>query len=431
MKSLSWAALGLLLAHAGPAGAAEVTRTLSSFDTDQPVGFELRVGFEREQRKGLITRENKQDVGGLTDIVDAAELRYSEARNTLPIRAAVGLWHDLELHAVLPIVLSSERSWGFPGLGADGKPVTNADNSSITNNCVTAIGTYDCARAGPLFKPPGSAYRSGFGNLQLGAQFAVLSDKRDPSKPTWVVGFEYGLPLADPIDPTLVTTPDKTGSVGDKAHRFTPWMAFSKRAKAVDPYVKIEATLPTQAPRYYSNCDHPERLAFGQNCGQSVWDRATTGMRPQYTGGFTFGSEFWVLDDAERGNSFTIDVRGQATYVSEGRVHNELSDAVGKLLYTEQYARLAGSLTLRARVAKYLSLHAGITYSHDTDHFLTNEQIGRDVAENGTANGQVDLDNHNQEVNPNFDFRYDGVGRRFRLTQVHDVTFQGSAAIVF
>ena len=34
----------------------------------------------------------------------------------------------------------------------------------------------------------------------------------------------------------------------------------------------------------------------------------------------------------------------------------------------------------------------------------------------GCSNGRVDLDNRAKEINPNFDFRYDLPGRRFRLS---------------
>jgi hypothetical protein len=412
MRRLAFAGLVVSALASGPAQGAEITHTVSSFDKNRPFGIDLQVGYEREQRRALITREHHQN----GDVVDVAELRFTEIKQSLPIRLAVGLWHDLELHANLPIVLSDTREWGYPGLDSSGKPVTNDGNSTIRNNCVTPTGEYSCGTAGPIFGVPGGAYRAGLSHLELGAAFAILSEKRDDTKPTWVIGFDYHFPmLAEAIDPTKPTSPDKTGSEGDRVHRFEPYMAFSKKVGFIDPYVKISASLPTLAPQTYSNCDHPELLAFGQNCGTSTWTRQETGIKPSYTGNLTFGAEFWAYDSPEKEQSVSFDFRGVGTFVSEGRDYNELSDALQRLNYTEQYFTLGGQFAVHAHAARYVALHIITSYMHDTDHFLTDEQVGKDL----NGNAQVDLDNANKEINPAYDFRYDAVGRRFRVSQVN------------
>jgi hypothetical protein len=427
MRGLALTALaaGSLVWLARPANAAEITKVMSSFDKDMPFGLDLDVGYERDQRRGLINRENHQD----GTIEDVAELRYTEITQSLPIHLAVGLWHDLELHASLPIVLGDDRSWGYPGLDSTGHVVTDANTSTVQNNCITPRGTYNCSdpAAGPIFKTPGAAYRQGVGNLTVGAAFAPFSEKRDSSKPTWLIGFDYTYPLADAIDPTLATTSDKPGPLGDKVHRYTPYMAMSKRVGAIDPYIKIQAVIPVLGPDYYSNCDHPEKLAYAENCGTGPWDRPTTGEKPPYYGTAIFGAEFWAYDDPERHQAVTIDLRGVGTFVSEGRYYNELSDALGKLLYTEQYMTLGGQITVNARAAPYVQLQLTAGYYHDTDHFLTDESVGQDL----DGNKEVDLDNHNHEINPTYDFRYDSVGRRFRISQVNVFTVAATGVLTF
>src|SRR4051794_630465 len=108
MKGLAYAATAAILLLAQPAVAAELTRTATGFEDNAsfPLGIDLQVSYERIQHRALINRENHQTSADGPDIFDVAELRFSEVKQVLPIRLAIGIWHDLELHASLPIVLS-------------------------------------------------------------------------------------------------------------------------------------------------------------------------------------------------------------------------------------------------------------------------------------------------------------------------------------
>lgn len=429
MKGLAYALVAVLALSALPAGAAELTRTISGFDQGMqfPLGVDLQVSYERLQHRGLINRENHQS----GDIVDVAELRFTEIKQQLPIRLAIGLWHDLELHASLPIVLGWTRNFNYPS-------ITDAAHSTVANNCVTARGDFKCGQAGNFYDPNAEVHRSGVGDLTVGMAFAVLSEKRDDTKPTWVLGFDYTYPLASQLDPTVATSATSPGAIGDKVERFEPWMAMSKRVGMVDPYLKFSATLPHLIGGYYSNCDHPNKLAFPENCPgggdpSADWTRQDTGEKPPYVGTLIFGAEFYAYDDPEKHQSFAIDLRGTGQFISEGRYYNEMSDQLGKLLYTEQYLHMGGTLAINARAAEYVELRLAASYFRDTDHFLTNENVGVD----NNGNGRVDLPGAPSdrdltgEINPTYDFRWDSVGRRFRIGQVNDFYLSATGVVTF
>ena len=445
MRGLKSAVVAAVWLAALPAHAADITNVLSSFDKDQPFGFDLQVSYDRLQHRALINRENHQlanpadpSSGG---IIDVAEARFTEVNQKLPIRAAVGLWHDLELHATLPIVLLDARTWGYPGGG-----ITSPGNSSVTNNCITGQGDYKCGTSAAAFPASygtasggstglGSAYRAGIGDLTVGAAWAPFNEKRDDTKPTWVIGFDYTYPLAGTINPSKATTTSNTGPLGDGVHRYRPYLAFSKRVGVIDPYVQMEAILPYNGPNYYSNCDSPSTQSYAANCGGGAsanggvpyWTRPTTGEQAPFIGKATFGAEFWAYDDPEHHQYVTIDLRGEGSFISDGRYYNEMSDALGKLLYTEQYFRVGGHIGINARAAQYVQVKLVAAYYHDTDHFLTNESVGQDL----NGNGQVDLNNNSQEVSPNYDFRWDSVGRRFRISQVNDFEVSATGQLTF
>lgn len=410
------------------AQAAELTRIASSFDPDHPFGMYLDVGFERNQEKEQIVRELHQ--GGT--VQDVNELSYLMTESKLNVGAHIGLYQDLEFYFGVPFVFSQNRQWGFAG-------GTTPANSTITNNCLQANGNLldpNCpstgAGAAPMFAVPAQSWRSGLGNLTFGLRYAIFNQKRDDTKPMWLVAMDYQAPTASLNDPSTITTASNPGNIGDKVHRYTFWTALSRRVGVADPYFKIHFTLPYLGPGWYSNCDNPSPTNMGtpQNCGatyngQVAWTRQQTGEQPPYVGGIIFGTELNAYDEPAHHQKVAIDLRGIATYVSEGRYYNEMSDLFGKLMYTQEYAQLGGQFGLYAHAADFVSLQLVASLLYNTEHTLTYESIGKDL----NGNGVVDVTSLPVEVNPNFDYRTDMVSRQFRATQ--DFVFTLSATATF
>lgn len=429
----------LLLALPSAASGAEITRVATAFEANNPFDLNLDVGFERTWRQGRITRENRQETPGVTgtSVVEVAELRYSEISNQLPMRAAFGIFRDLELHVSTSLVFFKNRSWGYDS------GVTNT-TSTIYNNCVdmraplgappfcvpTQGGT---PGAQPIFGVPGSSNRAGLGDFVLGFSWAALNDQKDDTKPKWVLSFDYEIPSAAAANPSQATSSASPGGIGEKAHRFNFSTALSKRLGAIDPYVKVTYSLPTQAPGFWTNCNTPDKLAYPENCGDGPWTAQETGIKPQHRASVVFGAEFYAYDDPSKHQRVGFDLQLGGTWVSEGRIANELSDALGKLLYTEEYLTLGGKVGVYARAADFVQLRLNASLYHDTEHFLTNEPVGKDRDNACSSGGSpcIDLDNRAKEINPNYDFRYDTPGRRFRINQVTVFSVMATGTINF
>ncbi|MFN7132163.1 MAG: hypothetical protein ACK4N5_08775 [Myxococcales bacterium] len=433
-------ALAVLLAPAA-ASAAEVTRVASSFDEQDAFDLDFLAGFSRTQHRGKITRERHQE-GRIADVI---ELRYTRIEQAMPLWLAIGLYQDLELHAGTRFVFNDDRSWGYPGLDPQGRPVTNDANSTIFNNCITPRGQLvhpDCqgdrrVGAQPIFAVPGQAFRGGLDDVTVGLKYALFNEVRDDTKPTWTLGFDYTMPTAAVNDPSRPTSEANRGNIGTKVHRFQFTTALSKRLGAVDPYALFSYTLPTQAPNFFTNCQNPGLLGYAENCGVGPWTARETGIRAPHVANLLFGSEFYAYDDPDKHQRVGFDIRGHIRYTSEGRAYNELSDALGKLLYTEEYLTVGGTFGIYAGIGSehvQMRLLLNASLFHDTEHFLTNESVGKDLdgaCKGDTSSRCVDLDNRANEINPNFDFRYDMPGRRFRISEVNTFNIMARAMISF
>jgi hypothetical protein len=411
--------LALLVLCAASAQAAEITRIASSFEPNAPFGMFVDATYEYTRERGKITREWYQQ----NDSIDVSELRYQLVDQRLNIDLHLGLWHDLEFHFRLPIVFQQDRSWFF----AQG---TDQGNSTIYNNCLLPSGEL----VSPATNPPGAracqttqpmfqfdpqqganSYRSGVGDMTFGLAWAPLNQKKDESNPTWVISFDYTAPMFDAIDPTLGTTQTNHGSIGDKIHRYKFSTSISKRVAFAEPYFQLHYTLPWLGPGYYSNCDNPSssRMALPGNCGATGWGKADTGIRPPHVGGFIFGTELNAYDEPQAHRKLAVDARAAVTYISEGRYYNEMSDLFGKLLYNSDYVQLSGRLGFVGHAAEFFRLSAYAEIAYNTEHWLTNENIGKDMNGNGT----VDVTAAPNEISPNYDYRIDRVGRRFRIEE--------------
>ena len=113
-------------------------------------------------------------------------------------------------------------------------------------------------------------------------------------------------------------------------------------------------------------------------------------------------------ENKAEGTRVALDFRLSADYVSDARRYNELTDMTGKLLHTEDYFALKAFFGFYWRASKYMQLQATAHLGTETPHFITGESTGGISSVNGKAN------------NPNYDYRYDAAGTRYRLTEVSD-----------
>lgn len=418
----------------GAPEAALVTDVADAADGDNPLDVNIDFRWTRWQRRGLITRETISE--GTT--INASELRYSRWTQVLDTQLTVGLYKDLEIRGRVPYAVQDLQSWGFAR--PDG--VSVRPNSTIANNPYDADGrplAGDTTQA--LFPVPGQVQRGAWLDPSIGLSWAVFNDQRTPRLPgeiypykarsaTLVLGFDYTMPIIDPMDPTRADPTsgvrDPRLTLGTGAHRFDWWMAMSKRVGMVEPYLKMHYMLPVASARAFDNCrlaaDDPNHFKMTRN-GQALcrsnspnW-AGETGLQPPHVGGILVGTEIIPIEEPNDGIRLSIGLQFAADYISRGRTYSELSDALGKLTYTDQYFALDGRLTFDLRLSKWVHFVTFLSLGTDTPHFLTSEPVGKDLTGNGEvrlpADGEV-----SEEMNPNYDLRLDQPGRRLAITEV-------------
>lgn len=437
-----------LAAIAGPAHGAEITRVASRGEPGNPFDLHLSVSWDRLQQRAQITRE--VPVGGGTGdpgrIVDGDEMRYSRTVNSIVARAAVGITEDLDVHFEWPYVLGDDRSWRFGlhnGVPTGGLPPFV---SSIESNGIDADGQPCAPSPCPLFPvaPSTTVYHGGkAGDLKAGVAWGIFNDKKDPTKPFWLVGVDVTFPTASLYDPALDRGTDwsspynvsgKPGPFGEKVWKWDFHTTLSRRLGPIDPYVKAHATLMSKSSSTYSNCDHAAELtarspiqmnsAAAANCRDSGAAKDAEAQLP-WIAGLTFGTELVPYEDEAEQQRVSLDLRVYADYTSDSRFYNELTDASGKLHKTEEFLTVGGFLGLYLRASRYVSIQATASLSTRTSHFLTGEALGRDGGWPQLDPSGITTDPG--QMNPNFDWRYDAPGRRFRISEdaLFELSFGG------
>jgi hypothetical protein len=433
--------LACSVALAGPAGAADIARVASS-EPGNPFDLHVSIRWDRDQQRGLITRERAVDASEAPPfgaIVNGDELRYTRVRNVIVPRIGLGLYRDVELHLETPYVLADDQTWRYAfsnGVPVGGIP---GSTSGIETNAVDAM-NQPCAGPCPLF-PVGAGttvYHGGrAGDAKVGLAWGVFNDRKDATKPFWQVGLDVTLPTAALYNPSIgrIGTawasphagPGNVGAFGEKVWKWDLHTVMSRRMGPIDPYFKAHVTGMAHSSATFSNCNRVADLALaGQmsnaavtNCGADSW-RDDAGAQLPWIAGLTFGTELIPYEKRAEDQKVSFDVRLWADYTSAQRFYNPLTDATGKLHKTEPFLTMGGFLGMYLRASKFVSLHATASLATQTAHFLTGERLGRADVGSNDVSGVIDDPgdpSFNPSLNPNFDWRWDAPGRRFRLTE--------------
>ncbi len=449
LRTLTACALLLL---AGGAEAAEITRVASAAEPDNPFDLDLSVRWERTLRRAKITREGADSDG---NIADFTELRYEQVTNQIIPRIAVGLYHDLEIHAELPYWLSDNHSWRYAfvnGEFMEGRSSIPARDTGHPNgNTIDANGD-PCPGGSPApdcsvftvpsgtTQPPRTVYHGGsLGDLTMGVSWGILSEKRDATKPSWLVGLDVTMPTAATYDPFqahgFLDSSGPKAPVGRGIWSWDFYTALSKQHGPLDAYFRAHWRLNSSSSKTYSNCIHAGDMAAGYtfsgvssgvpqmvsvapaNCA-AFGDAA--GAKPPTVLGAVLGVELVPYQDKVEGQRVAFDLRLSIDRYGESRWYNELTDATGKLLRTGSYLDLGGLFGFYLRASRYLKLFATASYHHEVSHLITGEAPGTSLTSPVAS-----------ALNPNFDFRYDVPGRRFRVAETVVFTLAGGAELNF
>lgn len=454
--------LALFAAASLPAFAAHVTDVADAMDEQHPLEVDLEATYLHARSETRLTRENLQaDAAGNRGIQLVDELRHVRTVDETDLRLGVGLWHDLELHFILPLVIRDVQDWDYAIVnGASVASVSTLANNHIDISGCGGAGSCDQTVAKPIVPGAGQSTRAGFRDPTIGIAWGPINEERElklkpelfpEGKPvsTWVVGFDYTLPLpggtAD--DPSLfgfnaaagAVPAAKQGNESKRAHVFTLWTAFSKRFRVLDPYVRFYASAPyvpkgsgTVGDGAYDNCWHTNLLSdvATQNCADTHW-RGQTGYRPPYEGGFTVGTELVAAEDQRAQQKLAFDVRADVHYYGPGRVYSQVADLLGKLTFADEHLATEFQVGLYGRIARWLHLRVYGSLGFDTPHYLTTEAVGQDINGNGSITLSAGKTPPSLEQNPLYDFRLDQIGRRLRAETVMTLGIAGTLSLNF
>ncbi len=308
----------------------EVTQVVDAFDESDPFDINLSLGYEYERNSGRILREysraDRAASGGGYTRGSLQVAGYRQTVHRLNARADVGLYHDLALVLRLPIILSDDRRL-TSGSDASGDPLA-------TQGAPNEV----------LFSVPFSApTRSGIEYLALGLDVGVLNQYRNPSRPSWIFGFETRWDVSEPLhacnrNPAAgqvgCAAPGDTNRNGrydaerlegsDSATR-KPGVSrgvtglevhtyLSKRVKYIEPYggFRMLAEFPN-ASSDYNLVDLDSSLV----------------NHPPLEGTMTVGMAVIPWEVRDQYQRLTLDFRLDSTYRSEGRDYSPLFDALG------------------------------------------------------------------------------------------------------
>jgi hypothetical protein len=295
----------LLVAEA--ASAAEATRVLSARSI-RDVDFDFSVAWFHDNQTSSVKREYVAPTAvGLTkDVVS------HHVRDSLQLRADLGLVHDLSIFLAGSVVLADSRGLDFDRSGdCAAKPCeeTLIRDGIVPGNQATSWG--QDAETGRPFRPPSNQVfsgpkRSGFEYLGMGVRWAPFNQARDKTKPTWIVGLETRLSVAadqrfDPANPTA------NRGVGVGYHQFILSTMFSRKFGAHEPNMGAWF----MEPALTSN-------SVFKNQGEGSYASAQRRMGGQ------LGIETTVWDQPKWRGRFALEAAGYLEYRLSGLAQSEL-----------------------------------------------------------------------------------------------------------
>jgi hypothetical protein len=461
------AALGVVVA--GEARAAEATRAVSGYWAGKTMELDVSLSYRHDQKRAFIKRELQAGDSPARLIKD---LIYQQTRDVMSLRLGFGLIHDLSLHFELPIVLRDDRQLDFDQSEGNACTFTGASprcvnegNSTILRDGILPGANQpmygvdathvDAAspRGRPFSRPSTMVFRGprrrGVEALGLGLGWAPFNQRRDASKPTWIVGIDGRFDVASSMRYDAAR-PDANTGVGLGYHQVILYTTISRRLGNLDPYVgffyahplvpdgSLYARLPVGSQPY---ADPQRRAGLQLGLEHIAWEneeakqRVTLEVRARAEHRFQgrSASELWEpLSGASTcvaGNPTPASCRppGQVPGMGVGIDYNGLGNASPHpgITETQAYSAANADVGINVQVGRYARFRGLFGFATELPHFITFGTAGED--KDGV--GGVDSTNP-AEANPVYREVIDLPGRRFKVegTQIWSLFFEGTVS---
>jgi hypothetical protein len=419
------------------------TDVIDAFDDDDPFDVNMRVGYRHERSWGTIQRETlfpgTGDAPGTYRPASVATYRHQ--RNILDLQLDVGLYRDVALYVKLPVILSDDRSLRLKGDRASVEQVLSSPDGMGGRELL-----FD-----PDFDAP---TRSGIDQIAVGLAWAISNQARTPHLPTWVVMAEGLFNVGDVMRACDASTDygDTRCNGGDNPGISRGTMGIqaetraSKRYNVVEPYMGLLFKMEWAVAASDSFTGGAGNLAGFMN------------TRPPVEGELTLGMAFVPWERLDRFQRLTIDVRGSARYISEGRGYSPLFDALGTSTSTflrapnvegtnladgrsvhyfglsdiEAHGRYGGRLTVDVRAHEYLQFLVGAGLFYTTPHLITATDACNPNVSTNELRGTGRRGECSQGIiNPHHRSVVDTPGNRFQLNGLWTMDFMVSAIARF
>jgi len=318
----------------------EVVDVVDAFDTknNDPFDLNISLGFHQSWESGKIKREsnigpdgNESNAGFTHNLENIAS--YKHTTSTLNIRADIGLFRDLALFFRVPFILADDRS------------LDDLDGSSAGVNAKFGRAS-DTSDGTQFFKLPfKSPTRSGVDYVAAGLRWSIFNQHRDPTKPTLTIELEGRFGVGEPLHPCN-EQPDTIGGatvpkcpepgavhpVGNSWARDTNPNDRKPGISRGTNAVKL-GVMSSYRYRYVEPYGGFWFMAEFQKRGTEMGDfsgvQGVITNHPPLTGGLIGGLMIHPWENREAYQRFTIDLRFDGKYVSQGRDYTPLFDALG------------------------------------------------------------------------------------------------------
>jgi hypothetical protein len=373
------------------------TDVVDALDDDDPFDLNVSVGFSRSLTQSSIQRETNTaspsvlapgDGRSTANYLDIAGFERSDTR--LMLGLDIGLYKDLAVYGRLPLVLSDARSLTLP---SDRSAADVAADLTATDPGVPG-------GESTLFSVPfASPTRSGFDHVAAGLAFAITNQYRDRESPTVLFMAEGRFGLGEPQHACFDTAPadgDRcNGGSGsepgltDGTNALRLETRASYRYRYFEPYggLAFQIAWPGSADNFFSPSGD---LAGFMN------------TLPPRIGEMTAGIAVIPWEHPGRWQRFSLDIRLNGAYVSEGHGYSPLFDALGTsgssylttptpeaappedgspdtsrtvefygLTDMQAHALFRGQLAIEMQAARYVKFAFGGAVSYATPYMIT------------------------------------------------------------
>ena len=466
--------IGVAFGVSSTAQAGEVTRVATSAEEDNPFDLHAGVNYEFDFRRASVLREWSDGTNNRL----ARDLVYKQQRQTVTPTLEIGLYHDLSVYTVIPIVVNDNRSYSldqseegdcvYPedaaSMGVDATCVNKTNSTSIRDSIIPANG-WDALDRGAaydtfteeneelIFRAP---VRRGIDQLHVGIKYGILNQNKLSHLPNWVIALEGRFAVGKAMKFTRdidLNDPDSNHRVGQRIHELGAWTALSRRFRYLDPFFGA----------YW-------RMGLRANKSELQNLPRQSETEPPQTIGTYFGSEIIAWENPEKEQKFAIFLQGTGELKTRGRAYSEaweiLSDspalvgtndptdggcnvaaavnyananlnepdgyldaandasagqcvAFNGITTVDTYAKLGLTTSMNFWLGKYARLNIGAHLRTQTRHFLTGANRG-DPSRDPSGDPDT-VDAGTVEVNPVRRDIIDNVGRRYALDNVFQV----------